>query len=70
MRLRIALGAGLLLTLGTAVASMYGRAQTQALPSYESDAAVVVQPQVSPETIAIWKATAASTDYLAPKLPI
>ncbi len=71
MSTRIALGTTLLLTLGTAVAGtwMYGQGQ--------SDPSLVPYPQVSgaqaevaPEMMAMWKATAASTDYIAPKVPI
>jgi hypothetical protein len=74
MKKHIALGTALLLTLGTAVAGtfLYGHEQaaTEAvqitLPSdHESTA-----QSVTPEMIAMWKATAASTDYEALKAPI
>ncbi|HEY0941621.1 MAG TPA: hypothetical protein VGE08_16080 [Steroidobacter sp.] len=74
MKKRIALGSVMLLSLGTAVGStfFYGqeRAATETvqitLPSDHDPAA----PSVTPEMIAMWKATAASTDYVAPKAPI
>jgi hypothetical protein len=78
MKKRIALGGAMLLTLGTAVAGtlLYGHEQTAmveqmaeqriTLPSDNQPSA----PSVTPEQIAMWKATAASTDYEAPKAPI
>jgi hypothetical protein len=74
MKQRIALGAAMLLTLGTAVAGtfLYGHEQTAAetaqitLPSDHEPAA----QRVTPEMIAMWKASAASTDYEALKAPI
>ena len=69
MKKRIALAfAGLLLTLGTAVAGtlIYGHGQKESLDSYQPATA----RQVTPEMIAMWKATAASSDYIAPKVPI
>ena len=71
MQTRIALGAGLLLTLGTAVAGslIYGQdPSSQTLDSYQPMSQV--EPEVTPEMIAMWKATAASSDYIAPKVPI
>ena len=75
MKKRIALGTAMLLSLGTAVGStfLYGQERSTAtetaqitLPSDHDPAA----PSVTPEMIAMWKATAASTDYVAPKAPI
>ena len=77
MKKRIALGAAMLLTLGTAVAGtfLYGHEQASmrrvaeqqiTLPSDNQSSEQVV----TPEMIAMWKATAASTDYEAPKAPI
>jgi hypothetical protein len=74
MTKRIALGAALLLSLGTAAATgsfLYGHHQDAStvqitLPSDHEPAS----QQVTPEMIAMWKATAASTDYEAPKAPI
>lgn len=68
MKKRIALGVGLALTLGTAVASMYGRGETD--PALNLETQTDVSSEVSPATLAMWKATAASMDYTAPKLPI
>lgn len=83
MKKRIALGAAMLLTLGTAVAGtiLYGHDQAArveqmaeqqiTLPSdtVSSEQGSTVS-SVTPEQIAMWKATAASTDYEAPKAPI
>jgi hypothetical protein len=71
MKKHILVGATLLLTLGTAVAGtlMYGQGAGSQLDSY-APATSVAQEQVSPATIEIWKATASSSDYLAPKAPI
>ena len=69
MKKRIAIGfVGLLLTLGTAVAGtmIYGHGQKSGSESYAPAAAT----EVTPEMIAMWKATAASSDYIAPKVPI
>ena len=73
MKKHMALGA-LLLTLGTAAAAgsfLYGQATVEetvqiALPS---DLEPVTQ-EATPDMIALWKATAASTDYAAQKAPI
>jgi hypothetical protein len=67
MKKHILVGTSLLLTLGTAVAGtlMYGQSSSVAL-----DPAGVALEQPSPATIAMWKATASSSDYLAPKAPI
>ncbi len=77
MKKRIALGAAMLLTLGTAVAGtfLYGHEQTAlveqqiTLPS-DTRVLAAVRRACTPEQIAMWKATAASTDYEAPKAPI
>ncbi|MBL8271483.1 hypothetical protein [Steroidobacter sp.] len=76
MKKRIALGAAMLLTLGTAVAGTF-------LYGHEQSASLTVEPQITlpsdnqsatqtatPEMIAMWKATAASTDYVGTKAPI
>ncbi|AMN45876.1 hypothetical protein ACG33_01875 [Steroidobacter denitrificans] len=68
MKKRIVLGAGLVLTLGTAVASMYGRGETDSVLNLEMQ--TDASSEVSAATLALWKATAASRDYTAPKLPI
>ena len=76
---RIALGAAMLLTLGTAVAGTFLYGHEQAAPVEQqitlpsdtvSSASGSSASAVTPEQIAMWKATAASTDYEAPKAPI
>jgi hypothetical protein len=71
MKKHILLGTALLLTLGTAVAGtfMYGQSSSATLESY-APATSVAQELVSPATIEEWKATASSSDYIAPKAPI
>jgi hypothetical protein len=76
MKKRIALGAAMLLTLGTAVAGTFLYGHEQAVErmaeqkiTLPSDNQPTTQ-RVTPEMIAMWKATAASTDYEAPKAPI
>lgn len=67
MKRRIALAAGLLLTLGSAVAGslLYGQQGA-------SELAVVPESteQVTPAMIATWKETSASGGYIAPRVPI
>lgn len=76
MKKRIALGAAMLLTLGTAVAGtiLYGHEQAARDRAAEQKITLPSDNQskqtVTPEMIAMWKATAASTDYEAPKAPI
>ena len=71
MKKHILVGTSLLLTLGTAVAGtlMYGHELERATDAY-APATSVARDQPSPETIAMWKATATSSDYIAPKVPI
>lgn len=72
MNIRILLGTGLLLTVGTAVAGtlIYGQgssASTAELPAITLSATSTVTPEV----IAAWAATDSSDDdYIAPKVPI
>jgi hypothetical protein len=74
MTKRIALAAALLLTLGTAAGAgsfFYGQdeaAQTAQI-TLPSDLEPVAQ-QVTPEMIAMWKASAASVDSEGTKAPI
>jgi hypothetical protein len=72
MKTRIALGAGLLLTLGTAVAGSLIYSKGQSAPAVDSyqEASTTARSEVTPEMIAMWKASAGSTEYMAPKLPI
>ncbi|HEY5754477.1 MAG TPA: hypothetical protein VIU34_01580 [Steroidobacter sp.] len=78
MKKRIALGAAMLLTLGTAVAGTFLYGHEQAAMEQVAEQQITLpsdnqQPStqsVTPDMIAMWKATAASTDYEAPKAPI
>jgi hypothetical protein len=69
MKTRIALAAGMLLTLGTAVSGTL-RYGTQATPAIEQQQPQVPAVEPTPEMIAFWKATARTRDYVPPKLPI
>jgi hypothetical protein len=74
MNTRIALGLGLSLTLGSAVAGtlIYGQDHSGQAGSVYQAPTEVMNSEVapSPETIALWKATAVSTVHLTPKVPI
>jgi hypothetical protein len=72
MKTRIAVGAGLLLTLSTAVAGtlMFGnttaQTETVAVPSN-----ITAETPVTPEMLAMWSTqTDRDDDYIAPKVPI
>ena len=69
MKTRIAIGAALLLTLGTAVAGsmLYGQTSAQEVVQAATPS---MQDEATPEMIAMWKATATSTDYIAPRVPL
>ena len=73
MTKRIALAAALLLTLGTAAGAgsfFYGHKAGETVQiTLPSDHEPVAQ-EVTPEMIAMWKATAASTDSEGTKAPI
>lgn len=69
MKTRIALGATLLLTIGSAVAGSIIYAQ-QDRADASQDVTGPTQAEVTPEMIAMWKSTAASTDYVMPRRPI
>jgi hypothetical protein len=71
MKKHILVGLSLLLTLGTAVAGtlMYGQGST-ATPKSDAPVSIVALEQPSQATIEMWKATASSSDYIAPKAPI
>ena len=71
MKKHILLGTTLLLTVCTAVAGtfMYGQGSSAAVDSY-APAGSVAEELPSPQTIAMWKATATTSDYIAPKAPI
>ena len=67
MNMRIALGAALLLALGSAVGSAAVKTHTD---DANADVTGVSATDVTPETLAMWKATAATADYTPPRLPI
>jgi hypothetical protein len=71
MKKHILVGTSLLLTLGTAVAGtlMYGNDSSATTDAY-SPTTSVAQELPSAATIEMWKATANSSAYLAPKAPI
>jgi hypothetical protein len=71
MKKHILVGTVLLLTVCTAVAGtfMYGQGSSAAVDSYKP-AGTVAAGLPSPQTIEMWKATANSSDYMAPKAPI
>ncbi len=72
MKTRIAVGAGLLLTLGTAMAGtlIYGQGRSATVQPETAVAAVSATTRVTPEMIAMWRATASTTDYVAPNVPL
>jgi len=72
MKTRIAVGCGLLLTLGTAMAGtwIYGQGKSDTVTKDEIVVAELRSQEVTPEMIALWKATATSTDYIAPRVPL
>ena len=74
MKTRIAVGAGLLLTLGTAMAGtlIYGQGQDRSAAVQPEAASITIAAttQVSAEMIATWRATASTDDYIAPKVPL
>jgi hypothetical protein len=72
MKTRIAVGCGLLLTLGTAVAGtwIYGQGRIDTTARDEVTVASMNSQEVTPQMIAMWKATATSTDYIAPRVPL
>ena len=73
MKTRIAVGAGLLLTLGTAMAGTLigqGLDRSAAVQPEAASITIAATTQVSPEMIATWRATAASEGYIAPKVPL
>ena len=71
MKKHVLIGTSLLLSLGTAVAGtlMYGHGPSTGLDSY-APASSIAHGQPSSATIELWKATASSSDYIAPKAPI
>ena len=72
MKTKLTLGAALLLTIGSAVAGglMLQKDSSAGATEYVPAATSVDSREVTPEMIAKWKATAATTDYSPPMLPI
>jgi hypothetical protein len=71
MKTHIAIGSLLLLTLGSAAAGtyLYGQGQSEQSTPYFSEP-VADSQAVTPEMMAMWKMSASSTHYIAPKAPI
>jgi hypothetical protein len=71
VNIRILIGTGLLLTVGTAVAGtlLYGQGTP---PSADAvgPAAISAASEATPEMIAMWAASDSYDDYVAPKVPI
>jgi hypothetical protein len=72
MNVRILLGTGLLLTVGTAVAGtlIYGQSAPAATPVLSPAVALSATSAVTPEMMATWAAADSPDDYIAPKVPI
>ena len=72
MKTRIAVGCGLLLTLGTAMAGtwIYGQGKSDVTAGSDMVVASEYSKEVTPEMIAMWKATATSSDYIALRVPL
>jgi hypothetical protein len=75
MKTRIAAGAIVLLAVSTALAGTFvyesaaPQPATTDVPSLP-EAAEIVTRSITPETVAFWKATAMSNEYVALKAPI
>ena len=72
MKTRIAVGAGLLLTLSTAVAGtlMYGSTVAQ-IEAVSVPTTITAETPVTPEVLAMWSVQSdRDDDYIAPKVPI
>ena len=72
MNIRMVLGTGLLLTVGTAVAGslFYGEGKAGANTSASPTVTISAANAVTPEMTSAWQAAAGSDDYFAPKVPI
>ena len=73
MKTRITIGAVMLLSLGSALAGsmMYSKGEPAGVFEELNPSAVSVDAlDVTPEMIAKWKATAATTEYSPPMLPM
>ena len=71
MNIRILLGTGLLLTVGTAVAGtlLYGQGG-HASPEFGPAVTLSATSTATPEMIATWAAADSADYYVAPKVPI
>jgi hypothetical protein len=73
MKTKLTIGAAMLLTLGSALAGglmLQKDGSGRIVESTPIDGSVVDAREVTPEMIARWKATAATSDYSPPMLPI
>jgi hypothetical protein len=72
MKTKIAIGTVMLLSLGTALAGTFIYTKEKSAGGALEFAPIESQSldDLTPETIAKWKATAATTDYSPPMLPI
>jgi hypothetical protein len=70
MKTRIALGATLLLTLGSAVAGSMFYGQSQREKPAEAQSAETASQRVTPAMIAEWKQNSSRADYIAPRRPL
>jgi hypothetical protein len=69
-RIGIAVGASLLLTIGSALGGTFMYAQTDAEGTTADAMANAQASAPTPYTIAMWKATAVSANYISPKVPL
>ena len=72
MKIKLTVGAAMVLTLGSALAGgliiQKGAATQAVVPVFSATSAN--STEVTPEMIAKWKVTASTTDYSPPMLPI
>ena len=72
MKIKITVGAAMLLSLGSALAGgiMFPKEGSSVSSEIVPVTASVAAREVTPEMLAKWKATAATADYSPPMLPI
>ncbi len=72
MKIKITIGAAMLLTLGSALAGgiMLNKNASESAGEFAPASISADTQEVTPEMIARWKATAATADYSPPMLPI
>jgi hypothetical protein len=72
MKTRLAVAAGMLLTLTTAASGslLRGAQEVQSDPRQPSLQAPPMAAEATPEPVAVWKASASTADYVPYKLPI